>query len=94
MFTIRSDAVHLGVFPARKSTLAHDPESKWLVPVFKTLQQSYDVAAAGKMWRPRHLKSDAVQQILADVTGLAVSGQSTAEAALADAARRVDRALR
>ncbi len=85
---------NLGVFPARKSTLAHDPESKWLVPVFKTLQQSYDVAAMGKMWRPRHLKSDAVQQILADVTGLAVSGQSTAEAALADAAKRVDRTLR
>lgn len=87
-------ANNLGVFPARKSTLAHDPDSKWLVPVFKTLQQSYDVAAQGKMWRPRHLKSDAAQQILADVTGLAISGQSTAEAALADAAKRVDRALR
>jgi multiple sugar transport system substrate-binding protein len=84
----------LGVFPARKSTLAHDPESKWLVPVFKTLQQSYDVAAAGKMWRPRHPKSDAVQQVLADVTGLAIAGQTTAQAGLADAARRIERALR
>jgi multiple sugar transport system substrate-binding protein len=85
---------NLGVFPARKSTLAHDPESTWLVPVFKTLQQSYDVAAQGKMWRPRHPKSDAVQQILADVTGLAVSGQTTSEAAIADAARRIERTLR
>lgn len=85
---------NLGVFPARKSTLAHDPESKWLIPVFKTLQQSYDVAAMGKMWRPRHPKSDAVQQILADVTGLSIAGQTTAEAAVADAARRIERALR
>ncbi len=84
----------LGTFPARKSTLAHEPDSKWLAPVLKTLQQSYDVAAAGKMWRPRHPKSDAVQQVLADVTGMAMAGQATAQAALADASRRIERALR
>ena len=84
----------LGVFPARKTTLAHDPESKWLAPVLKTLQHSYDVAAEGKMWRPRHPKSDAVQQVLADVTGLAMAGQTTAQAALGDAQRRIERALR
>jgi len=46
------------------------------------------------MWRPRHPKSDAVQQVLADVTGMAMAGQATAQAALADASRRIERALR
>jgi multiple sugar transport system substrate-binding protein len=87
-------ANNLGVFPARKSTLASDPESKWLVPVFKALQQSYVVAAEGRMWRPRHPKSDAVQQVLADATGLAIAGQATAQVAVADAAKRIERTLR
>ena len=84
----------LGVFPARKSTLATTPESAWLVPVFAALQQAYDVAGTGKMWRPRHAKSDAVQQILADETDRAMSGQITAERALANAASRIERLLR
>ena len=56
----------LGSFPARKSTLGSKPDEKWLEPVYRTLQQSYDLAADGKMWRIRSPKSNATQQILAD----------------------------
>ncbi|MBL8590092.1 MAG: sugar ABC transporter substrate-binding protein [Methylobacteriaceae bacterium] len=84
----------LGVFPARKSTLAAKPESDWLVPVYAALQQAYEAAQAGQMWRPRHPKSDAVQQALADETARAISGQATAEAALKAAAARIERVLR
>ena len=84
----------LGVFPARKSTLAKAPQSEWLVPVYAALQQAYETAGAGQMWRPRLLKSDAVQQILADETAQAMSGQATAEKALANAATRIERLLR
>lgn len=84
----------LGVFPARKSTLASKPESAWLVPVYAALQQSYDAAQAGQMWRPRLPKSDAVQQALADETARAISGQATAEQALKNAATRIERLLR
>ena len=81
----------LGVFPARKSTLATAPTSPWLVPVYAALQQSYDVAAAGQMWRPRSPKSDAVQQILADETSRAIAGEVSAKEALDNAARKVER---
>lgn len=84
----------LGVFPARKSTLATKPESPWLVPVYSALQQAYDTASAGQMWRPRSPKSDAVQQILADETGQAVAGKVTAEKALQNAAQRIERLLK
>ena len=81
----------LGVFPARKSTLATAPTSPWLVPVYAALQQSYDMAAAGQMWRPRSPKSDAVQQILADETSRAIAGEVSAKEALDNAARKVER---
>ena len=81
----------LGVFPARRSTLAKQPESPWLVPVFATLQAAYDAAGAGQMWRPRLAKSDAVQQILADEVSRATAGEITAEAALKNAAGKIDK---
>jgi len=84
----------LGVFPARKSTLATKPESAWLEPVYVALQQGYDAAQAGEMWRPRLPKSDAVQQVLADETARAVSGQIPADQALKNAATRIERLLR
>jgi multiple sugar transport system substrate-binding protein len=84
----------LGGFPARKSTLASTPESEWLSPVFKALQQGYDTIEKGKMWRLRHPKSDAVQQVLADAVAAAISGQATAEAALQEAAVKVEKILR
>ncbi|MGO4843702.1 sugar ABC transporter substrate-binding protein, partial [Rhizobiaceae sp. 2RAB30] len=37
-------SANLGVFPARKSTLAAAPAEPWLVPVFTALQQAYDAA--------------------------------------------------
>ncbi len=84
----------LGVFPARKSTLATTPESAWLAPVYVALQQAYDTAGAGEMWRPRLAKSDAVQQILADESARAISGQITAEKAIQNAADRIDKMLK
>ncbi|WP_296517551.1 sugar ABC transporter substrate-binding protein [Rhodopseudomonas sp.] len=84
----------LGGFPARKSTLTSKPDSDWLVPVFAALQQGYDTAEAGKMWRLRHPKSDAVQQVLADAVAAAISGQATPEAALQTASTRVEKILK
>lgn len=84
----------LGVFPARKSTLATPPESPWLVPVYAALQNAYETAATGQMWRPRLAKSDAVQQILADETARAMSGQITAQKALQNAAERIEKSVR
>lgn len=81
----------LGVFPARKSTLSSTPTSTWLAPVFVALQQAYNVAETGKMWRPRLAKSDAVQQILAEETSRAISGEITAEAAIKNAATKIER---
>ncbi|MBN8890654.1 MAG: sugar ABC transporter substrate-binding protein [Rhodospirillales bacterium] len=81
----------LGAFPARKSTLATPPESAWLVPVYAALQQAYDAADAGQMWRPRSPKSDAVQQVLADETSRAMSGEASAADALASAAQKIGR---
>lgn len=87
-------ANNLGVFPARKSTLAKAPDSTWLVPVYTALQQAYETSAAGQMWRPRHVKSDAVQQILADETARAMAGQITAQKALQNAAERIEKSVR
>ncbi|MCC6719368.1 MAG: extracellular solute-binding protein [Acetobacteraceae bacterium] len=84
-----SDVV--GSFPARKSTLASNPASAWLKPVFTTLQEAYEVAAAGRMWRPRSAKSDQAQQILADETARAFSGDVKVAEALDSASRKIAR---
>ncbi len=80
-----------GGFPARRSTLAGTPPAPWLAPVFATLQMAYDVAEKGQMWRPRLVKSDSVQQVLADEVARATSGEIDAAAALANAANRIDK---
>ncbi|MFN4273968.1 MAG: ABC transporter substrate-binding protein [Aliihoeflea sp.] len=83
----------LGVFPARKSTLASTPEEEWLEPVFEALQLAYDSAAAGEMWRIRHPRSDAAQQILADEVARVMAGQISAQEALDLAAEKIERVL-
>jgi multiple sugar transport system substrate-binding protein len=85
----------LGVFPARKSTLASTPESgsEWLAPVFEALDEGFAAAGDGEMWRPRHPESDAVQQILATETARATSGETTAKEALENAARLIEELL-
>ncbi len=80
-----------GSFPARKSTLAGNPSATWLKPVFTTLQDAYEVAAAGRMWRPRSAKSDQAQQILADETARAFSGDVKVAEALTSASRKIER---
>ncbi len=50
------NAATVGSFPARKSTLSSTPAEDWLVPVYKTLQNAYDVSVAGQMWRIRSPK--------------------------------------
>lgn len=87
----RFASAKVGSFPARKSTITGKPEMEWLVPVFATLAQAYDVAQAGQMWRPRLAKSDAVQQVLADEVARATSGELSPKDALANAAARVDK---
>lgn len=89
--TFRANA--LGTFPSRKSTLAAKQESEWLEPVFENLQQAYDVAAEGQMWRLRHPRSDAAQQILADELGLAMAGTITPAQALESAAGKIAKTL-
>lgn len=84
-----SDAA--GSFPARKSTLASTPASAWLKPVFTALQDGYETAAAGRMWRPRSPKSDQAQQILADETARAFSGDVKVAEALTSASRKIER---
>jgi len=81
----------VGAFPARKSTLSAKPDSDWLVPVYATLQHAYEVAQAGRMWRPRSAKSDRAQSILADATARAFNGDVTVAEALAGAARQIER---
>ena len=83
----------VGSFPARKSTLASEPPQEWMRPVFATLQQAYDVAAEGKMWRIRSPKSDATQQIQADEIARFLAGQATAEEALNSAAQQIEGVL-
>ncbi|MFC9559962.1 ABC transporter substrate-binding protein [Agromyces sp. NPDC056965] len=84
----------LGSFPARKSTLATAPSEEWLVPVLTTLQEAYDVAAEGEMWRPRTPESNAIQEILADQTSAAVQGQVSSAEALEKAATQIDELLK
>ncbi|HQZ11944.1 MAG TPA: sugar ABC transporter substrate-binding protein [Devosia sp.] len=84
----------VGSFPARKSTLSNTPPAEWQGPVFKTLQQAYDVSAAGKMWRIRSPKSDAAQQIFADEVARATTGQVTPEEALKVASERIAEVLK
>lgn len=86
-------AANLGVFPARKSTLASTPPEPWLGPVFAALQQAYDAAEKGKMWRIRHPRSDAAQQILADEVARFMAGRATAAEALKTASDRIERVL-
>jgi len=87
-------STNLGSFPARKSTLAAAPSQPWLVPVFAAVQSGFDAAEAGKMWRPRDPKSNAIQEILADQTSAAVQGQSSAADALAKATDQIKSLLK
>lgn len=82
-----------GSFPARKSTL-NAPSEDWMKPVFSTLQESYDVAAKGRMWRIRSPRSDATQQILADEVARALAGQVSPKEALDVAAKRIAKVLK
>lgn len=84
----------LGVFPARKSTLAATPAEPWLVPVFDALQQAYSAAETGQMWRIRHPRSDAAQQILADEVARAMAGKVSAAEALQVAADKIEKVLK
>ncbi len=86
-------SANLGVFPARKSTLASTPPEPWLGPVFAALQQSYDAAGKGGMWRIRHPRSDAAQQILADEVARFMAGRATAAEALQTAASKIEKVL-
>ncbi|CAH1690877.1 Sugar ABC transporter substrate-binding protein [Hyphomicrobiales bacterium] len=86
-------SANLGVFPARKSTLASQPSEAWLKPVFAALQQAYDAAEKGQMWRIRHPRSDAAQQVLADEVARAMAGQATAAKALQTASDRIKKVL-
>ncbi len=79
----------LGSFPARKSTLNSDPSEAWLKPVYEAIQAGFEVAERGEMWRPRHPKSNAIQEILANETSAAVEGQKSAAKALEDAAAKI-----
>jgi multiple sugar transport system substrate-binding protein len=82
-----------GSFPARKSTLSA-PAEDWQKPVFSTLQQAYDVAEKGKMWRIRSPRSDATQQVLADEVARALAGQVSSKEALDVAANRIAKILK
>ena len=75
---------NLGVFPARQSTLSSDPEpgNEWLVPVFEAISAGFAAAEEQEGWRPRDPQSNAIQEILADVTSLAMTGELTSEEAL------------
>lgn len=86
-------SANLGVFPARKSTLASTPSEAWLKPVFAALQEAYDASEKGKMWRIRSPKSDAAQQVLADEISRALAGQVAPAEALNIAAEKVRKVL-
>lgn len=90
----RINAATVGSFPARKSTLSSTPAEDWLLPVYKTLQQAYEVSAAGKMWRIRSPKSNAAQLVLADEVARATNGQVSNEEALKAAAEKIDQLLK
>lgn len=87
------NAALAGSFPARKSTLGGTPAEPWLGPVYATLQQAYDAAGNGQMWRIRSPKSDAAQQILADEIARGLAGQASANEALTTAAGKIEKAL-
>lgn len=82
-----------GSFPARKSTLAN-AEEDWEKIVFPVLQEAYEVAEAGQMWRIRSPRSDATQQVLADEIARGLAGQVDSEDAMKTAAQRVGRILK
>ncbi len=88
------NATLVGSFPARKSTLGGEPAEPWLGPVYETLQNAYEVAADGGMWRIRSPKSDAAQQILADEIARGLAGQASAEEALNTAAEKIKKVLK
>ena len=88
------EKVHLstmGAFPARKSTISKGPYESWQGPVLKALQQGYEAAEAGRMWRIRSPKSDQAQTILADETARAFNGEIKVAEALESAARKIER---
>ncbi len=87
----RFSAANVGSFPARRSTIAGTPDPAWLTPVFATLNQAYEVAGKGEMWRPRLAKSDAVQQVLADEVARATAGELSPADALKNAAARIEK---
>ncbi len=87
------NAALVGSFPARKSTLSGEPSEPWLAPVYATLQNAYEVAEEGKMWRIRSPKSDAAQQVLADEVARALAGQASAQEALDTASKKISRVL-
>ncbi|WP_244447112.1 sugar ABC transporter substrate-binding protein [Hoeflea sp. BAL378] len=88
------NATLAGSFPARKSTLTGTPAEPWLGPVYQTLQNAYEVAAEGGMWRIRSAKSDAAQQILADEIARGLAGQASAEEALSTASEKIAKVLK
>lgn len=83
----------VGSFPARKSVLTSEPAEPWLGAVYKALQNAYDVAGDGQMWRIRSPKSDAAQQILADEIARGLADQASPEEVLQTAAEKIDRIL-
>lgn len=87
-------ANELGVFPARKSTLSSTPKQEWLVPVFEALRQGFEAVVKGDMYRLRHPRSDAAQQVLADETNRAFADQASPADAIKSAADKIERALR
>ncbi|MCX7567957.1 sugar ABC transporter substrate-binding protein [Sulfitobacter sp. F26169L] len=87
------NASETGSFPSRLNTL-NNPAEAWAEPVYEAIKNAYDVTIKGEMWRMRHPKSDAAQQILADEVARALAGQATSQEALDTAAQRMVRALR
>ena len=87
------NAATVGSFPARKSTLSSTPSEDWEAPVYKTLQQAYDVAEQGQMWRIRSPKSNAAQQVLGDEIARATTGEATAAVALKEASDKIAKIL-
>lgn len=77
-------ANNLGVFPARQSTLSSTPEpgNEWLTPVYEAIAAGFAAAGEQEGWRPRDPQSNAIQEILADITSLAMTGELSPEEAL------------
>lgn len=81
----------LGVFPARQSTLSSTPEpgNEWLTPVYEAIASGFEAAERLEAWRPRHPQSNAIQDVFADITSLAFTGELTPEEALTRGADEV-----